>query len=218
MRRYFILLALTAGLVFSAAVDAAVPALSRQGSQGNEVTEIQNKLNELGYNVGTADGVFGAKTAQAVKQFQRDKGIKADGIVGPQTLKALGLTGGKAPSTGDLDTQLLAKVISAESRDEPYVGQVAVGAVIMNRIDHPSFPNTLPGVVYQPGAFSCMDDGQINQPVAESCYRAAADALAGVDPSGGAVYYYNPDTATNKWIRGLPIIKTIGKHVFCSAS
>jgi N-acetylmuramoyl-L-alanine amidase len=212
------LLALTAGLVFSAVVDAAVPALSRQGSRGSEVTEIQNKLNELGYNVGTADGIFGAKTAEAVKQFQRDQGIKADGIVGPQTLKALGLSGGAPPSTGDLDLQLLAKVISAESRAEPYVGQVAVGAVIMNRIEHPSFPNTLPGVVYQPGAFSCMDDGQINQPIQESCYRAAADALAGVDPSGGAVYYYNPDTATNKWIRGLPIITTIGKHVFCSAS
>ncbi len=218
MRRYFILMALTAGLLFTAAVDAAVPTIAKSGSRGSEVTEIQNKLNELGYNVGTADGVFGAKTAEAVKQFQRDKGLTADGIVGPKTLKALGLTGGSAPSTGDLDTQLLAKVISAEARSEPYEGQVAVGAVIMNRIDHPSFPNTLPGVVYQPGAFSCMDDGQIDQPIAESCYRAAADALAGVDPSGGAVYYYNPATATNKWIRGLPIIKTIGKHVFCKGT
>ncbi|HWQ51020.1 MAG TPA: spore cortex-lytic enzyme [Terriglobales bacterium] len=217
MRRYIILLALTAGLVFFAAVDAAVPALSKLGSRGNEVTQVQKKLAALGYGVGAADGVFGSKTLAAVKQFQRDRGLTADGIVGPQTLKALGLSGGST-STGDLDVNLLARVISAEARAEPYQGQVAVGAVIMNRIEHPSFPNTLPGVVYQPGAFSCMDDGQINQPVAESAYRAAKDAIAGVDPSGGAVYYYNPVTATNKWIRGLPIIKTIGKHVFCSAS
>ncbi|HWP79181.1 MAG TPA: spore cortex-lytic enzyme [Candidatus Acidoferrum sp.] len=217
MRRYIILLALTAGLVFFAAIDAAVPTLSKLGSRGNEVTQVQKKLAALGYSVGAADGVFGAKTLAAVKQFQRDRGLTADGIVGPQTLKALGLSGGST-STGDLDVNLLARVISAEARAEPYQGQVAVGAVIMNRIEHPSFPNTLPGVVYQPGAFSCMDDGQINQPVAESAYRAAKDAIAGVDPSGGAVYYYNPVTATNKWIRSLPIIKTIGKHVFCSAS
>ena len=114
------------------------------------------------------------------------------------------------------DYNLLARLISAEARGEPYTGQVAVGAVVLNRVEHPSFPDTIAGVIYQKGAFSCLTDGQFNQPVAESCYRAAQDALNGWDPSGGAAYYYNPRTATNQWIRSRPVIATIGKHVFCS--
>lgn len=113
------------------------------------------------------------------------------------------------------DYMLLARIISAESRGEPYEGQVAVGAVILNRIEHPSFPDTMSGVIYQPLAFSCVDDGQINEPIAESAYKAATDALNGWDPSGGAIYYYNPVTATSKWIRSRTIIKQIGRHVFC---
>ena len=148
--------------------------------------------------------------------FQRSVGLTADGIAGSKTLLYLGLSGSSGNygySQSEID--LLARTISAESRGEPYEGQVAVGAVILNRVEHPSFPNTIAGVVYQKGAFSCVDDGQINQPVAESSKRAARDALNGWDPSGGCIYYYNPVTATSKWIRSRPIMLTIGKHVFC---
>ena len=148
-------------------------------------------------------------------------GLTPDGIAGPQTLSALGL--GKAPSgvTGiggysANEVALLARIISAESRGEPYAGQVAVAAVILNRVAHPSFPNTLAGVIYQPGAFSCLDDGGVNAAVADSAYRAARDAINGSDPSGGAIYYYNPAKSTNKWIFSRPIITVIGNHRFCS--
>jgi len=157
-----------------------------------------------------------------VVSFQKKNGLAADGIVGPNTLRALGMpvSGSGSVSSGtsaqDHDAALLAKVISAEARGEPYAGQVAVGAVILNRIEHPSFPSTLAGVVYQPGAFTCMVDGQIAQPVAESARRAAQEALGGSDPSGGAIYYFNPATATSSWIWSRPLIKVIGKHRFCS--
>ena len=139
--------------------------------------------------------------------------------MGSATLAALGMqdsapSGGSAAQSGSVD--LLARVISAEARGEPYSGQVAVGAVILNRVEHPSFPNTIAGVVYQPGAFSCMLDGQFDQPVADSAVRAARDAMNGADPSGGAIYYFNPNTATSAWIWSRPLIKIIGKHRFCS--
>ncbi|MCI8593803.1 MAG: spore cortex-lytic enzyme [Oscillospiraceae bacterium] len=198
----------------------AEAATYRQGSTGAQVRTIQDKLKRWGYYDGAVDGIFGSGTAAAVKKFQRTNGLTADGIVGPATLKALGMpTGGGGSSTSnsqDNSTYLLARVISAEARGEPYSGQVAVGAVILNRVEHPSFPNSISGVVYQPGAFSCMDDGQFNQPVADSCYRAAREALAGSDPSGGAIYYFNPDTATSAWIWSRPLIKVIGKHRFCA--
>ena len=134
-----------------------------------------------------------------------------------QETKALGMSsGGGGSSSQQNSAALLARVISAEARGEPYSGQVAVGAVILNRVEHPSFPNTIAGVVYQPGAFTCMVDGQFNEPVADSAYRAAQDALNGADPSGGAIYYFNPDTATSAWIWSRPLIKTIGKHRFCA--
>ena len=145
--------------------------------------------------------------------------MTADGIAGTKTLTYLGLSSSSSSNSYGFtqsEVELLARTISAESRGEPYEGQVAVGAVILNRIEHPSFPNTMAGVIYQNGAFSCIDDGQINEPVYESSKRAAVDAMNGWDPSGGAIYYYNPVTATNKWIRSRPIIVTIGKHVFCS--
>ena len=150
--------------------------------------------------------------------FQRKNGLSADGVAGPATLKALGMqsgSGAAAASQAD-SVALLARVISAEARGEPYSGQVAVGAVILNRVEHPSFPSTIAGVVYQPGAFTCMVDGQIDQPVAQSSVRAAQDALNGADPSGGAIYYFNPSTATSAWIWSRPLIKTIGKHRFCA--
>ena len=197
----------------------AQAATYRQGSTGEQVRIIQTKLKNWGYYDGEIDGIFGSATAEAVRYFQRKNGLAVDGIVGPATLKALGMSTGSGSSgstsqSGSLD--LLARVISAEARGEPYSGQVAVGAVILNRVEHPSFPNTVAGVVYQPGAFTCMVDGQIDQPVADSAYRAARDALNGADPSGGAIYYFNPSTATSAWIWSRPLIKVIGSHRFCA--
>jgi N-acetylmuramoyl-L-alanine amidase len=188
----------------------------RQGSSGETVKTIQTKLKNWGYYSGTVDGVFGSQTTAAVKYFQRQNGLTADGVVGSATLAALGITDSSSTGSQQNNVALLAKVISAEARGEPYEGQVAVGAVILNRVNHPSFPNTIAGVVYQPGAFTCMVDGQIDQPVADSCYQAARDAINGWDPSGGAIYYFNPDTATSSWIWSRPLIVTIGKHRFCS--
>lgn len=197
----------------------AQAAVYKQGSSGGAVRTIQQKLVNWGYFSDTVDGVYGPKTAQAVKYFQQKNGLTADGIAGPATLKALGMstTGGEKPSSSQNNSlSLLARVISAEARGEPYAGQVAVGAVILNRVEHPSFPSSISGVVYQPGAFTCMDDGQFNEPVADSAYRAAQDALNGTDPSSGAIYYFNPATATSSWIWSRPLITVIGKHRFCS--
>ena len=215
-------LCLALAAVLLLAVPGAAAVTYRQGSTGTQVRTIQDKLKRWGYYSGEVDGIFGSGTRKAVVAFQKKNGPTADGIVGPNTLRALGMpvSGSGSVSSGtaaqDHDVALLAKVISAEARGEPYVGQVAVGAVILNRIEHPSFPSTLAGVVYQPGAFSCMDDGQIDQPVAESARRAAQEALGGSDPSGGAIYYFNPATATSSWIWSRPLIKVIGKHRFCS--
>ena len=194
----------------------AQAATYRQGSTGEQVRIIQTKLKNWGYYDGAVDGIFGSGTAEAVRYFQRKNGLTADGIVGPATLKALGMSTGGGGSGQESTVELLARVISAEARGEPYSGQVAVGAVILNRVEHPSFPNTVAGVVYQPGAFTCMTDGQIHQPVADSAYRAARDALNGADPSGGAIYYFNPSTATSAWIWSRPLIKVIGSHRFCA--
>ncbi|WP_294534964.1 spore cortex-lytic enzyme [uncultured Pseudoflavonifractor sp.] len=198
---------------------SAEAAVYRQGSTGDAVRTIQTKLSNWGYFSGAIDGIYGPKTEEAVKYFQRKNGLTADGVVGPATLRALGMstTGGESSASSQSNSvDLLARVISAEARGEPYSGQVAVGAVILNRVEHPSFPNTIAGVVYQPGAFTCMVDGQFNEPVADSAYRAARDALNGADPSGGAIYYFNPDTATSTWIWSRPLITVIGKHRFCS--
>lgn len=199
---------------------SAQAATCRVGSSGEQVRTIQTKLKNWGYYTGAVDGIYGTQTAQAVEYFQRKNGLTADGVAGPATLRALGMssaapTGGASAGQAD-NLALLARVISAEARGEPYSGQVAVGAVILNRVEHPSFPNTIAGVVYQPGAFTCMVDGQIDQPVAESSLRAAQEALNGSDPSGGAIYYFNPSTATSAWIWSRPLIKTIGKHRFCA--
>lgn len=215
-------LSLTLSVLLLAAVPGAMAATYRQGSTGEQVRTIQDKLKRWGYYDGAVDGIFGSGTRKAVVAFQKKNGLAADGIVGPNTLRALGMnvsgsgSGSSSTSAQDHDVALLAKVISAEARGEPYAGQVAVGAVILNRIEHPSFPSTLAGVVYQPGAFTCMVDGQIGQPVAESARRAAQEALSGSDPSGGAIYYFNPNTATSAWIWSRPLIKVIGNHRFCS--
>lgn len=195
-------------------------ALSKLGTSGEEVRQIQTKLKNWGYYTGAVDGLFGPSTRDAVVSFQKKNGLTPDGICGTKTLAAMGIASGSS-SGGyggftENEFNLLARVISAEARGEPYEGQVAVGAVILNRIAHPSFPNTLAGVIYQPLAFSCLNDGGINAPVAESAYRAARDAINGWDPSGGAIYYYNPVKSTSEWIFSRPVILTIGEHRFCS--
>ena len=194
--------------------------LYKKGSSGEMVSQIQTRLKNWGYYDGAVDGVYGSRTEAAVRFFQQKNGLSQDGQAGDQTLAALGISsgagggGGSASQSGDL--YLLARLISAEARGEPYVGQVAVGAVVLNRVEHPSFPNSISGVVYQPGAFSCLDDGQFNEPVAESAYRAAQEALNGYDPSYGAIYYFTPATATSRWIWSRPLIVQIGSHRFCS--
>ena len=193
--------------------------LYQKGSSGPVVREIQTRLKNWGYYSGEVDGVYGSRTVDAVRLFQCKNGLDIDGRAGNATLAALGINtgasgGGSNQQSGDL--QLLARLISAEARGEPYVGQVAVGACVLNRVKHPSFPNSISGVIYQPGAFSCLDDGQFDEPVAESAYRAAQEAMNGYDPSYGAIYYFNPNTATSSWIWSRPLIVTIGNHRFCS--
>ena len=194
---------------------SASAASYRRGSTGSTVSEIQTRLKNWGYYSGKVDGIFGSGTEAAVKKFQAKNGLTADGIVGPATLSALGISGGGSGKSEN-DVALLARLISAEARGEPYSGQVAVGAVVLNRIKHPSFPSTLAGVIYQKGAFSCLEDGQFYKPVSDSAYRAARDAMNGWDPSGGAIYYFNPATATSRWIWSRPVIVVIGSHRFCS--
>lgn len=211
-----------AGTLLAALIPAAEAVTYKKGSSGTVVSQIQTKLKNWGYYDGDVDGIYGSATERAVRAFQRKNGLTADGKAGAQTLKALGLpadSGGNSGGSGGMtgaEVDLLARLISAEARGEPYSGQVAVGAVVLNRVRHPSFPNTLAGVIYQSGAFTCITDGQFNEPVAESAYRAARDALNGVDPSGGAIYYFNPSTATSAWIWSRPLITVIGKHRFCS--
>lgn len=195
----------------------SVGALSKMGSIGNEVSEIQSALKSRGYYTGAIDGIYGSATKSAVMRFQSDNGLAPDGIAGKKTLAALSVKeGGNLSGYSSADYNLLARLISAEARGESYIGQVAVGAVVMNRVEHPSFPDTVSGVIYQKGAFSCLNDGQFYEPIADSAYKAARDCLNGLDPSGGAIYYYNPAVATNKWIFGREVITTIGNHVFCN--
>ena len=189
--------------------------LSKVGSSGSEVSAIQQALKDRGYFNTSVTGYYGTITANAVRSFQRDKGLTADGIAGPQTLRALGITVGTVPTATEANINLLARIISAEARGEPYIGQVSVGSVVLNRVKHPSFPDTIAGVIYQPGAFTAVDDGQFNEPVSDSAYQAARDALNGWDPTGGCIYYYNPDKTSNKWIRSRTVVKVIGRHKFC---
>lgn len=187
--------------------------LSKKGSTGNEVIQIQKKLKYWGYYNGDVDGIYGSKTKSAVEYFQRKNGLTVDGIAGTNTLKAMGIQSSSSYNY-DNDVKLLARIINAEARGESYVGQVSVGAVVLNRVAHPSFPNTIAGVIFQEGAFTAVVDGQWNADMYESSYKAAQDALNGWDPTGGAIYYYNPAKTTSKWIYSRPVITTIGKHVF----
>lgn len=181
-----------------------------------QVKTVQTKLKRWGYYAGAVDGIYGPKTKAAVISFQKKNGLTADGIVGVKTAAALGMSLTKTDnsSTSSNDLYLLAKCVYAEARGESYTGQVAVAAVILNRVKSASFPNTIAGVIYQPYAFTAVSDGQINLEPNQTAYNAARDALNGWDPTYGAIYYYNPSTATSKWIYSRKTTVTIGKHVF----
>lgn len=195
-------------------------ALSKYGSRGNEVTQIQTKLKRWGYYKGSVDGIYGSQTVSAVKYFQRKNGLTVDGIAGSATLKAMGITSSGTSSSGSstsnsTDLNLLARLIHGEARGESYTGKVAVGAVVLNRVKSSKFPNTIAGVIYQSGAFDAVKDGQINLSPDSTSIKAAQDALNGWDPSYGALYYFNPNTATNAWIWSRPVTVVIGNHRFC---
>lgn len=218
---FLIIFAGTAGTVrYQAGLNETVMAVTyRQGSQGDGVRRLQERLKEWGYFSGNVDGIFGSATRQAVLKFQRENGIAADGIAGNKTLEQLGLLDEQSPTGGivnatEEEVRILASAINGEGRGEPYEGQVAIGAVILNRVASGNFPNTIAGVVYQRGAFDAVADGQINLTPQDSAYRAARDALNGWDPTDGALYYWNPATATSQWIWTVPITKRIGRHVF----
>lgn len=194
-------------------------AVYRQGSTGEVVKTIQTKLKRWGYYTGGIDGVYGAQTVEAVKYFQRTNGLAVDGVCGDKTLAALGIrpdgSSGGADSSRESDMNMLARMISAEARGEPYLGQVAVAAVILNRIEHPSFPNSMSGVLFQPGAFSPVADGAYySVTITDSARKAAQDALNGYDPTGGAIYFYNPVTSTSQWIFSREVVLEIGNHRF----
>ena len=196
---------------------SSVEVLSKYGSRGSEVTQIQTKLKRWGYYNGNIDGIYGSQTLAAVKYFQRKNGLAVDGIAGPKTLAAMGIYSSSSSGTSNntIDLNLLAKLVYGEARGEPYAGQVAVAAVVLNRVKNSSFPNTISGVIYQSGAFDVVRDGQINLTPNSTAKKAAQDALNGWDPSYGAIYYFNPNTATNKWIWSRPMTVTIGNHRFC---
>ena len=207
---------------------STVAEILRQGSKGSDVKEVQRRLKLWGYYNGSVDGVFGAGTRAAVISFQKKNGLTADGVVGKSTYKALGMnsayqalagqssnnTSGGVNGFSSSDVYLLAKTIYAEGRGEPYTGQVAIGAVILNRIRDKAFPNTVSGVVYQKHAFTAVSDGQINLTPNDTAMKAARDAINGWDPTGGALYYYNPAVATSAWIFDRQTVTVIGKHVF----
>lgn len=213
----FMLVTISFGGVVSLGKSAFLPAQKANEAIAvatpSEIRAVQQRLSEFGYYYGAINGIQDQATTQAVIKFQRDYGLNAEGYIGPLTLQMLGIdTYNEAGGSSDL--YLLAKCIFGEARGESYVGQVAVAAVILNRVKHPSFPNTVAGVVYQPWAFTAVFDGQINLEPNQSAYSAAQDALNGWDPTYGCIYYYNPVTATNKWILTREIVTTIGKHVF----
>lgn len=203
----------------SSRIDTAYAVVLQQGSTGSQVKTMQQKLKRWGYYTGSVDGIYGSKTVQAVKYFQRKNGLAVDGIAGPKTLAKMGISSSSSQASSnssysDADVQLLARLIYGEARGESYVGQVAVGAVVMNRIRSSSFPNTISGVIYQKYAFTAVSDGQINLTPDATAKKAAKDAMNGWDPTYGALYYYNPAIATSSWIFSRQTTITIGNHVF----
>lgn len=221
----FILSSVIIFIIIGSLFVTSVYGVSRYGSRGEEVKQIQTKLKSWGYYNGEVDGIFGSNTQAAVKKFQQKNGLNVDGVVGEKTLSALGINSSSSngknsgnttnSSSNNSDLYLLAKLVHAEARGESYRGKVAVAASVLNRVKSSSFPNTIAGVIYQKGAYTCVDDGQINlSPDAES-KKAAQDAINGWDPTSGCIYYFNPNTATSGWIWTRPQVLTIGKHIFC---
>ncbi|MEH7481792.1 spore cortex-lytic enzyme [Neobacillus drentensis] len=210
-------------------VQAFTSQVLQRGSTGDDVIELQSRLKYNGFYTSKVDGVFGWNTYWAVRNFQDQFGLPVDGVVGAKTKAAIvkatkyepGSSGNNNNSANvpngysQNDIQLMSNAVYGESRGEEYMGQVAVAAVILNRVSHTSFPNTVAGVIYQPGAFTAVADGQINLTPNETAKKAVLDAINGWDPSGEAIYYFNPDTATSSWIWSRPQIKRIGKHIFC---
>jgi N-acetylmuramoyl-L-alanine amidase len=192
----------------ASSAQAASPAL-KSGMSGGEVWDLQFRLNILGYYNQPLDGKFGSQTEKAVRQFQKNYGLSADGVVGASTWKMLKRVSVNAP-----ELTMLARIVHGEARGEPYIGQVAVAAVVMNRLQSPLFPDTVSGVIFQPGAFTAVDDGQYWLTPNKTAYAAAWEAVRGWDPTGNALYYFNPETATSKWIWSRPQTKKIGKHIF----
>ena len=195
-------------------------ALSRYGSRGTEVSQIQTKLKRWGYYNGNVEGIYGSQTLAAVKYFQRSNGLTVDGIAGTKTLNAMGImsssaSGGGSSTSSNNNLNLLSRLVYSEARGETYTGQVVVAAVVLNRVRSSSFPNTISGVIYERGAFDAVSDGQINLTPDSTARKAAQDALNGWDPSYGAIYYFNPNTATSAWIWSRPMTVTIGNHRFC---
>jgi len=225
LRRILLLLG---ALMLLLAQDALAATVLEVGSSGADVKSVQSKLIDWGYLSGTADGRYGEKTREAVRAFQRKNGLNADGRVGPTTAAAMGLTlspgGGSTAASGgsvaasatiiSADHRLLSKLVYAEARGESYKGQVAVAAVVLNRVASASFPNTISGVVYQSGAFTCVSNGSINNMPDATAIRAARDALNGWDPTGGCLYYYNPKATSDRWIRTRVVRTVIGNHRF----
>lgn len=189
------------------------------GSSGANVTKVQNRLIQYGYMTGSADGKYGEKTRDAVILFQKRNGLTVDGRVGKATAAALGVTLTSSISSSSstivsADQKLLAKLVYAEARGESYKGQVAVAAVVLNRVSSSSFPNTISGVIYQTGAFSCVSNGSINNTPNDTAVRAALDAMNGWDPTNGCLYYYNPGKTSDSWIRTRTVVTVIGNHYF----
>ena len=220
--------ALTAALMLLCVV-CAQAAVVAWGSRGTDVTNIQKKLKQWGYYAGVVDGIYGQSTYNAVIAFQKKNGLKADGVVGPATAAAMGVTlasgtstttttvsasAGSGSSYTTNETELLARIVHGEARGEPYTGKVAVAAIVLNRVRNAGFPNTIAGVIYQSGAFDAVSDGQFYLTPDADAYRAARDALNGWDPTYGCLYYYNPSTATNAWIWSREVRLKIGKHWF----
>lgn len=223
-KRIALLLAflLAAAGIFSLTANAAI--VLQIGDRGDNVLRVQKRLIQYDYMDGSADGIFGQKTLDAVKLFQRRNSLTVDGKVGPATAAALGVTlksnaGGSTTAASSstyisADHRLLSKLVHAEARGESYKGQVAVAAVVLNRVGSSEFPSTISGVIYQSGAFSCVSNGSINNTPDSSCIRAAREALNGWDPTGGCLYYYNPDATDDEWIRTRTVVTVIGRHHF----
>lgn len=215
--KFFMILLLIIFLIIS--IYPICYALSRYGSRGEEVKQIQTKLRAWGYYNGSVDGIYGSKTFQAVKSFQKKNGLTVDGIAGSKTLSALGINSTNSSSGGsssnNTDLNLLSKLVYAEARGEPYKGMVAVASTVLNRVSDSRFPNSIAGVIYQSGAYTCVSDGQINLSPDSQAKKAAQDAINGWDPTSGCIYYFNPSTATSSWIWSRPQVLTIGKHIFC---